>query len=383
MNARMASRLVHRVLTYSPASCASSVWSRALSRRVQTRRHPTQQFTRTFTAFAFDIDGVLIRGSKTIDAARRALSILEGDNPQRVKIPYILLTNGGGSSEEARCQKLSSQLGYEIQPAQFVQSHTVLKSVVHEYADQPVLILGGKDNEIREVAENYGFKHVYTPLDIFAWNPSIWPFYEMTPCQEETVKHANFAETPIAAVFVFHDPRNWALDIQILCDVIMSGGVPGRAFNSRIDPNDPPVKLIFCNPDLLWKSDYDRPRLGQGAFKTAFQAVFKGVTGTEYSSLQYGKPTKATYMFAERVLRDHYHKLHRSSLDPSSIYMVGDNPESDIAGANAAGWSSILVRTGVYDPRRGAPTHKPTHEAEDVEEAVKWAIQREIDRQNL
>lgn len=51
-----------------------------------------------------------------------------------------------------------------------------------------------------------------------------------------------------------------------------------------------------------------------------------------------------------------------------------DNPESDIAGANAAGWSSILVHTGVYEPNRGVPpTHAPTHQAPNVFEAVKQA----------
>jgi ribonucleotide monophosphatase NagD (HAD superfamily) len=54
-----------------------------------------------------------------------------------------------------------------------------------------------------------------------------------------------------------------------------------------------------------------------------------------------------------------------------------DNPESDIAGANAVTWSSVLVHTGVYDPARGDPIHPPTYQAADVEEAVKWAIRRE------
>lgn len=35
------------------------------------------------------------------------------------------------------------------------------------------------------------------------------------------------------------------------------------------------VKLYFSNPDLLWKARYNVPRFGQGAFKEAFQAVFK------------------------------------------------------------------------------------------------------------
>jgi len=31
-----------------------------------------------------------------------------------------------------------------------------------------------------------------------------------------------------------------------------------------------------------------------------------------------------------------------------NIYMIGDNPASDIRGANAIGWPSFLVRTGVF-----------------------------------
>jgi len=57
-----------------------------------------------------------------------------------------------------------------------------------------------------------------------------------------------------------------------------------------------------------------------------------------------------------------------------------DFSPADIAGANAAGWSSVLVRTGVYDPVDGPPTHNPTHEAENVEAAVQWAIDREVIR---
>lgn len=35
------------------------------------------------------------------------------------------------------------------------------------------------------------------------------------------------------------------------------------------------TEVFFCNPDLLWKANYAVPRFGQGAFKEAFQAVFK------------------------------------------------------------------------------------------------------------
>ena len=38
----------------------------------------------------------------------------------------------------------------------------------------------------------------------------------------------------------------------------------------------------------------------------------------------------------------------------------------------------MLVKTGVYDPASGPPAHAPTHVAEDVEAAVRWAVEREM-----
>lgn len=38
------------------------------------------------------------------------------------------------------------------------------------------------------------------------------------------------------------------------------------------------------------------------------------------------------------------------------------------------------MQTGVYDPADGAPRHAPTHIAGDVEEAVRYAIEREMKR---
>ncbi|KAG6821025.1 hypothetical protein H0H93_007915 [Arthromyces matolae] len=125
------------------------------------------------------------------------------------------------------------------------------------------------------------------------------------------------------------------------------------------------------------------------------------MTGASYPYVQFGKPTMATYNFAETVLTERIKQVYRGMDSLPSIYMVGDNPESgihtfqkflqfliivhvcgvaDVAGANAAGWSSILVHTGVYDPQEGPPSQPPTHIATDVESAVKWAIDREFAR---
>ena len=55
--------------------------------------------------------------------------------------------------------------------------------------------------------------------------------------------------------------------------------------------------------------------------------------------------------------------------------MIGDNPETDIAGANAKGWVSILVKTGVFDVNESAngndKEHPATHVVDNFEEAVK------------
>ncbi|GMF08101.1 unnamed protein product [[Candida] boidinii] len=62
----------------------------------------------------------------------------------------------------------------------------------------------------------------------------------------------------------------------------------------------------------------------------------------------------------------------------STVYFVGDTPESDIRFANShdESWHSILVKTGVY--KEGTiPKYKPKHTCENVLEAVKYAIERE------
>ncbi|THH18163.1 hypothetical protein EW146_g2776 [Bondarzewia mesenterica] len=315
------------------------------------------------------------------------------------------MTNGGGALEEERCQKLTSLLGFEIKPSQFMQAHTILKSCAHKFADKPVLVLGGKTDELRKVAQSYGYNKAYTTLDVKAWNSHIWPFYDLTPVELSSTHRVDFSKTPIAAVFVFHDPRNWALDIQIVTDVILSGGIIGSPYilphKRKSQYQDfKPVELIFCNPDLQWQAGFERPRLGQGAFRVAFQAVYQALTGTKYPHIQYGKPTEDTYKFAQIILRNTIAEVVGKHVDCTpNVYMIGDNPDSgepcllapnlanplssnflllDIAGANAVGWTSILVRTGVYDPGQGQPTHMPTHITDDVETAVRWAIEREM-----
>lgn len=44
-------------------------------------------------AFAFDIDGVLLKGGEVIPEAIEAMRYLNGENPDGIKVPYIFVTN--------------------------------------------------------------------------------------------------------------------------------------------------------------------------------------------------------------------------------------------------------------------------------------------------
>jgi ribonucleotide monophosphatase NagD (HAD superfamily) len=64
-----------------------------------------------------------------------------------------------------------------------------------------------------------------------------------------------------------------------MLDVVRARGIVGGPYlphpMHKGDEHSKPVEVIFCNPDLIWRSDFERPRLGQGAFRIAFQAVYK------------------------------------------------------------------------------------------------------------
>ncbi|KAF6828062.1 hypothetical protein CPLU01_08770 [Colletotrichum plurivorum] len=356
-------------------------------------------------AFAFDIDGVLLHVAKPIPGAAEALQYLNDNN-----IPFILLTNGGGKPEAVRVKDLSDKLGVQLSVDNFVQSHTPFQELVHGaegLGDKTIFLTGADAQKCREIAKLYGFKNVVTPADILHAHPEVFPF--------ELLKKQVYADTheplpkplhtgggmrdedalKIDAMFVFNDPRDWALDIQIIVDLLLSrGGVMGTYSAKNGDrslPNDgwqqdgqPP--LIFSNADLFWSTTYHQPRFGQGAFQAAVAGVWSQVTGgVELRRTVFGKPFATTYQYAERVLNSHRQALlggGGKAAPLKTVYMVGDNPESDIRGANdfsseETEWASVLVKTGVWSQERGAPTHKPTMIVDDVKAAVEWALKRE------
>ncbi|ETS60294.1 hypothetical protein PaG_05849 [Moesziomyces aphidis] len=340
-------------------------------------------------AFAFDIDGVLKAGPNVLPEAKRALQILEGNNPRNQKIPYIFITNGGGKHESARATDLARELEVPVTPEQVIQAHTVMKSLVPLYADKPILMVGGPEtppNAARDVMRSYGFNNVYTTLDLHAHAPAAWPFSTVHPDQLPYIRRDAFSKVQFAAILVFHDSREWGRDTQIIIDILRShNGV----FGTEHPPSEPlpekQIPIYFSHSDLLWGNDHSVVRFGQGAFRLAIENVYKHTTGREMESTVFGKPYRITYDYANELLRQHLISMAPASsataeaakLVGPSVWMVGDNTESDIRGAVDYGWSSALVRTGVYKDHNGPPNYTPTILVDNVEQAVIQAIQRE------
>lgn len=254
----------------------------------------------------------------------------------------------------------------------------------------------------------YGFHTVVTPGDILMAYPTIWPFnqifsdyyHKTTRPLPRPVDLTNPSESlRFDAVFVFNDPRDWALDSQIILDLLLSKeGILGTYSDKNGDtslPNngwqqDGQPKLFFSNPDLFWATSYHMPRLGQGGFQASLQGVWDATTGgATLSRTVIGKPYPDTYKYAERVLNKHRQQMlggngeHKKKVSQlKRVFMVGDNPESDIRGANefnsvhGTEWTSVLVKTGVFRPD-SIPAYKPKVIVDDVLAAVKWALNEE------
>ncbi|KAL6151053.1 hypothetical protein ACJQWK_10702 [Exserohilum turcicum] len=373
-----------------------------LRRFLQTSAAPASDF-----AFAFDIDGVLLRSADPLPRAHQALSYLQAH-----RIPFILLTNGGGKHESERVADLSSRLNVPLDTSMFVQSHTPFADM-HHLKEKTVMVVGGEADKCRKVAEAYGFKRVVTPGDILVAHPEVWPFSQQLlsyyksftrPLPAPIDPSSPSTSLRIDAVFVYNDPRDWGLDAQTIKDVLLSEqGILGTlskkngnpALENRGYQQDGQPTVYYSNPDLLWAAKYHLPRLGQGGFREAFEGIWAAITGGEANGVKLhkvvmGKPHRPTYEFAEKRLiahRNHLMQPHGGALGHlKRVYMVGDNPASDIAGGNnyksphGTDWASILVETGVH-VKGTTPSPEPRKIVGDVWDAVAWAISQEQGKQ--
>ncbi|TQS31549.1 hypothetical protein Golomagni_08163, partial [Golovinomyces magnicellulatus] len=249
--------------------------------------------------FAFDIDGVLVRGGKPIPEAIKAMQVLNGDNEYGIHVPHIFLTNGGGKTEQERCDDLSKQLDHDIKEGQFICGHTPMREMAEKYGT--VLVVGGEGEKCRQVAEGYGFKDVVTPGDIIKHDSATTPFRKLTKEELANSRVRDFNDVTIDAVFVFADSRDWAGDIQIMLDVAMS---KGGHLSDRSETFDEGPPFYFSHNDVVWSAAHEHVRLGMGALRRMFEVTFKDITNGKgkVKTHAFGKPQVSTFEFATRLM---------------------------------------------------------------------------------
>lgn len=309
----------------------------------------------------FDIDGVLLRGHKALPGARDSLLRL-----QQQHVPFIFLTNGGGVLESAKADELSTLLVLDIHEEQVVVAHSPVKSLVPQFQDKRVLILGCKN--VLQVAHTYGFQQALVVEDIAFDDPTRFPFFHF-PHRTLSPPLDDSPQGRIHAVLILHDPIHWAVDLQVACDVIRGGSPLGSGSGQSLP-------VYACNPDFVFAGAYPVPRFAAGSFTRTLSYLFQELTGQQLQVQHYGKPLPVTFDFALSTLNRWRAKCGQGTTEPlTSVYMVGDNPKADVRGANAAGspWRSVLVETGVYKPV-GAAVNDPEDPAMHVCANVSAAV---------
>ncbi|KGN64721.1 uncharacterized protein YKR070W [Cucumis sativus] len=344
------------------------------------------QFSRPTFGIAFDIDGVLLRGDAPIGGSPQALRKLYDDSGV-LRVPFIFLTNGGGFRESKRASDLSEVLGVNISPLQVVQGHSPFKHLVNRYENKLVIAVG--KGEPAAVMSEYGFRNVLSIDEYASFFDNIDP---LAPYKKwTTIKGANHEKTiadltekkkicseKVEAVFIVSDSVDWSRDIQVLCDILRTGGLPGREFGNQPD-------LYFAHDDLEYQAAFPCERFGMGAFRIALQSIYNKIHPHALQYTCYGKPNPLVFHNAESVLKL-VSSIHQNKVDVNTethhfktLYMIGDNPSVDINGAIQAGspWFSIMTRTGVFKGKENHDKYSADLVVDTVEEAVNFIFKKE------
>ncbi|KAL9418965.1 hypothetical protein AB3S75_036843 [Citrus x aurantiifolia] len=332
---------------------------------------------------AFDIDGVVLRGRVPIGGSPQALRRLYGHSGG-LKVPFLFLTNGGGIPESRRASELSELLGVNILPSQVLQGHSPFKNLLKRFENELIIATGKGEPAL--VMSEYGFKNVLSLDEYASYFENIdpvsqykrWTTRQISNRNSHSLPVYNISSERVKGAFVVSDPVDWGRDIQVLCDILRSGGLPGQANGQQ-----PP--LYFAADDLEYQAAFPSERLGMGAFRIALESVFNRIHHCPLEYVSYGKPNPFVFRHAEAILSQFLPSSVDDNGDAGShsfrtLYMIGDNPMVDVKGAKQAGhpWFSILTRTGVF---KGVDNHAefPADLVVDtVEEAVEYILTREL-----
>ncbi|NXP29399.1 HDHD5 hydrolase, partial [Scytalopus superciliaris] len=267
--------------------------------------------------------------------------------------PVVFLTNAGNCLPSAKARELSEALRLQVYPEQVVLAHSPLQ-LFSQFHRKCMLVAG--QGPVEENARNLGFKHVVT---IEALRKA-YPLLDMVDQSRrpKELPPPTIGFPTIEGVILFGEPVRWETSLQLITDVLLSNGNPEAGLQ---DVPYPHLPIIACNMDLLWMAEAKMPRFGHGTFLLCLENIYKKVTGRElkYEAL-IGKPSTVTYRYAEYLIKQQAEKQGWKA-PIRRLYAVGDNPMSDVYGANL--YNNYLrsaqqnqVRAGVQrSPQAGNP----------------------------
>jgi len=352
-------------------------------------------------AIVTDIDGVLLRQKNPIPGSSEAIRFLktplqdiDSDKYAGISdcLPFVCLTNAGMGTESQKSKSLNSIMNLEgshqIQEDQVIMAYTPLRPVMETYKDKTVLLVGMAVGNftLEGVAQACGLTKFITDEELCTIYPRLVAYRPKATSEivEETKKKiadrlglANVEEleepVQVHAIFIMTDPIRWDERIQIICDYLTG---PNGCIAQKMPKVGPDAHIpVYCtNDDIVFAGKFRLPRIGFGCFSESLKRIYQLIYKKELQLNMYGKPCKNTYDYTINKIST------LTDAKISNFYMIGDNPKSDIRGGNTAGWTTILVKTGVFQQTEvnlNDSEDPATHVVENFNEAIKLICELE------
>jgi HAD superfamily hydrolase (TIGR01450 family) len=247
-------------------------------------------------ALVLDVDGVLLLIKQAISGSHEILARMRADG-----LPFLLLTNDGDHSPQEKARILQA-CGLEIHPEEIVSCAHGLSTIAadHDWDAGPFFVMGNLGTPC--YAEAAGLRTT-RKLD------------ELPGCQGVIVGENNYDWEPVLNAVV-------------------------NFFIRR-----PQARLIVPNPDEYYPDGQGGVRLAGGSVARMIQGALTAY-GCPIVPLYLGKPHAPIFSFAHQRLET----IAAKSIDKGRILMIGDNLDSDVAGAQAFGYQAAIVLTGITTP---------------------------------
>jgi HAD superfamily hydrolase (TIGR01450 family) len=244
-------------------------------------------------ALVLDADGVLLYAGQPLPGAVAALAGLEAAG-----IPYRVVTNFSLAHRETLAAGVSRQFGRPVDPSRIITAASAAAAwTALHHPGEPLLVFASDD-----ARREWAGQRVLTPAE------------------------ADDPATPVAAVVIGDagDELSWRN-----LDIAFRRLRAGAAF-------------IAMHRNLWWMT----PR---GITLDAGAVVIGLEHALERRATVAGKPSPVVFREALRELAAEVRAAGGPRLRAADVAMVGDDLESDVAGAHRAGLRGLLVLTGKTD----------------------------------